>query len=250
MITEFIFNHVFMCSILLFGLISIFMQWLTTLSLKSYVKASANMKTTKKKIMVNLKNQFETIYGMDYHVRNVAAYVDKYLLKLRFMGVSYSFLEKTPALSAGVVTLIAGGMAFYIYNTGGSNTILVEILFSYGVVLACLFVFFHIFGIKSKKRQMQIQLVDYLENYLVNRVIRNQGGSKEFRLLDATMEEAFMEGAAKNDELKQVILEEERELSESGGRKTLDKDSEREIAAAKEMSDVDLLEEFVQSFLA
>lgn len=254
MITEFISNHLFMCSILLFGVVSIFMQWIMTLSLKGYVKASANMKTTKKKIMINLKNQFETIYGMDYRVRNVSAYVDKYLLKLRFMGITYSAWERVPALSAGVATLIAVGTAFYTYSTNGGTTTLIEILFSYGIVLACLFMFFHIFGIKSKKQQMQIQLVDYLENYLINRMIKNQESSKELKLLDASMEEAFMEGTAKNDELKAVILKEEKEKEECDSlevsEQSEDVNAEKEIAASKEMSDMDLLEEFVQSFLA
>lgn len=249
MITEFIANHLFMCSILLFGIISVFMQWTMAISLKGYVKASANMKTTKKKIMINLQNQFETIYDMDYRVRNVAAYVDKYLLKLRFMGCSYAFWEKVPALSAGMVTLLAGGLAFYTYSIGGSTMVLMEILFSYGAVLACLFVFFHIFGIKSKKQQMQIQLVDYLENYLVNRMLKNQDSSKEIRLLNATMEEAFMEGAARNDQLKAVIMEEDK-AQERSSNKASDREVTREIAASKEMSDVELLEEFVQSFLA
>lgn len=247
MITEFITNHLFMCSILLLGIVSIFMQWIMTLSLKGYVKATANMKTTKKKSMINLQNQFETIYGMDYCVRNVSAYVDKYLLKLRFVGCSFSFWEKVPALTAGITTLLAGGLAFYTYSTKGSNTVLMEILFSYGVVLACLFVFFHIFGIKSKKQQMQIQLVDYLENYLVNRMLRNHDNGKEYRILNATMEEAFMEGVAKNDELKSVIMEEEKEERKLSSDT---KDSMKEVAASTEMSDVDLLEEFVQSFLA
>lgn len=88
MIKEFITNHVFMCSILFVGVFSLILQAFMTLSLKGYVKASANMKTTRKKVMINLKNQFETIYGMDYQVRNIAAYVDKYLLKLRFIGFS------------------------------------------------------------------------------------------------------------------------------------------------------------------
>ena len=86
MITTFIMNHLFMCSIVLFGVLSILLQWIMTLSLKGYVKASSNMKTTKKKLLLNLKNQFETIYGMDYQVRNIAAYVDKYLLKMRFLS--------------------------------------------------------------------------------------------------------------------------------------------------------------------
>lgn len=82
------------------------------------------MKTTKKKLLLNLKNQFETIYGMDYQVRNIAAYVDKYLLKMRFLGVSYSSWEKAPFLSVGLATLLAGGELFYGYWTGQPKALL------------------------------------------------------------------------------------------------------------------------------
>ena len=254
MMMEYVMNHLFMSGILVFGGISVLMQWLVNVSLKGYVKASANMKTTRKKIMINLKNQFETIYEMNYSVRNVSAYVDKYLLKLRFMGGTFSFWEKAPSLSAGLVTLIAAGCAFYTYISGGSTTVLVEILFSYGVVLACLFLFAHIFAVKSKKQQMHIQLVDYLENYLINRVTKGQDNSKEWKFLNFSMEEAFMEGTAKNEELKRVILEEEKELEKRGkansDKKALEGVVELEVAAAKEPSEIELLEEFVQSFLA
>lgn len=269
MITKYVLEHECMSSILLFGLVSLLLQAAMVMSLKGYVRASANMKTTKKKIMINLKNQFETIYGMGYQVRNTAAYVDKYLIKLRFMGVSYSAWEKAPFLAAGLVTLIAGVEAFYEYMTKAPMALLVEILFSYGVVLVCFFVFFHIFGVKSKKQQMQIQLVDYLENYLANRLLREKD---EVKVLDEQMENAFMEGNAKNPDLKRVILEEERQQRESAIASTTETEEEEDMkmlkrllqektvthedageeekGEASEVSDVDLLEEFVQSFLA
>lgn len=288
MIKEFITNHVFMCSILFVGVFSLILQAFMTLSLKGYVKASANMKTTRKKVMINLKNQFETIYGMDYQVRNIAAYVDKYLLKLRFIGFSFSTWEKIPFLSAGVVTLLTVGGIFYGYMTKVKSMVQVEILFAYGTVLACLFIFFHIFGIKSKKQQIQIQLVDYLENYLTNRLTRTKEANKEWKTLDADVENAFMEGTAGKKEpvldqtinmeedvemLKRLIREVEtgKESKDSGQAavstnqseaetedyKDIEQaDSEKEIAAAKEAeknpeeSEIELLEEFVQSFLA
>ncbi len=288
MIKEFIMNHVFMCSILFVGAFSLILQAFMTLSLKGYVKASANMKTTRKKVMINLKNQFETIYGMDYQVRNIAAYVDKYLLKLRFIGFSFSTWEKIPFLSAGVVTLLTVGGIFYGYMTKVKSMVQVEILFAYGTVLACLFIFFHIFGIKSKKQQIQIQLVDYLENYLTNRLTRTKEANKEWKTLDADVENAFMEGTAGKKEpvsdqtinmeedvemLKRLIREVEtgKENKNSGqvavntdqseaeaeNYKDIEQaDSEKEIAAAKEAdknpeeSEIELLEEFVQSFLA
>lgn len=302
MLKEFVGNHMFMSSILLFGVVSLLLQAVMTLSLKGYVKASANMKTTRKKVMINLKNQFETIYGMDYQVRNIAAYVDKYLLKLRFMGFSFSIWEKMPFLTAGFVTLLAGGEAFYGYMTGVNMQTQVEILFSYGVVLVCLFVFFHIFGIKSKKEQIQIQLVDYLENYLTNRLIRTKEGSKQLKLLDDEMEAAFMEGTGKTTEFDKVMLEEQKKWDTEGrsvSQTTVEEDMEmlkrllremdtrqddsgQEMIAASdeqgvaemetedeelevseweelrmevsetepEESEIELLEEFVQSFLA
>jgi len=289
MIKEFITNHVFTSSILLVGLISLLLQAIMTLSLKGYVKASANMKTTRKKVMINLKNQFETIYGMDYQVRNIAAYVDKYLLKLRFIGFSFSTWEKLPFLSAGIATLIAVGGIFYGYMTNVENAQQIEILFAYGTVLACLFMFFHIFGIKSRKQQIQIQLVDYLENYLTNRLVRTKEGNKELKMLDSDVENAFMEKSSDKREqtpeqtvnmeedvamLKRLIREVETEGDEkTGGQGEENKkhgkaksgnpiadmeenDSERESAAAKEAeekteeSEIELLEEFVQSFLA
>lgn len=278
MVTEFIIGHESMCSIFLFGIVSILIQMIMVLSLNSYVKASANMKTTKKKILLNLKNQFETIYGMDYQVRNTYAYVEKYLLKLKFMGVSYSAWEKVPFLAAGILTLLAGGEAFYQYMSKKPTDVLVEIGFSYGITLVCFFVFFHIFGIKNKKEQVQIQLVDYLENYLANRLIRTRNGEKEYRVLNESMEEAFMDEAVDNDRIRKEILIEEKERSskeenpasqvveedckENEGEEDMDmlrrlvkemehkEDSQKQIAVSEEDPNLALLEEFVQSFLA
>ena len=234
MLLEFVFQHAIMCGILLCGVLSILLQWIMNLSLAGYVKASANMNTTKKKSMINLKKQYEAMYEMDCHVHNVDAYVEKYILKLRFMGMSFSFWERMAPLSEGVVTLIVAVTAFYTYRSGGEASIYVEIIFSYGVVLACLFLFFHIFGIKSKKQQMQIQLVDYLENYLTNRVARVQEDTRENRMIS-------------KEESKQEISKMEQEVSEM---KQEIPEIEKEIAASQEKTDVELLEEFVQSFLA
>ena len=149
MIKEFIMNHVFMSSILLVGVISLLLQAIMTLSLKGYVKASANMKTTRKKVMLNLKNQFETIYGMNYQVRNTAAYVDKYLLKLRFVGFSFSSWEKLPFLSAGIVTLLTVSGIFYGYMTKVESMAQIEILFAWN----CFGMFVYILSYIWNKKQ-------------------------------------------------------------------------------------------------
>ena len=158
MIKEFILNHVFMSSILAVGAVSLLLQAFMAMFLKGYVKASANMKTTKKKLLINLKNQFETIYEMDYEVRNTKAYVDKYLLKLRFLGIPFAGWEKLPFLAAGIVTLLSVAGVFYGYVNGVKGRAQVEILFACGLVLACLFIFFHIYGIKARNIKFKFSL--------------------------------------------------------------------------------------------
>lgn len=210
MIYQFIIGHSSLCSIFAFGLLSLFLQMLMAASLNSYVKASGNMKMTKKKVLLNLKNQFETIYGMEYQVRNTSAYVEKYLMKLKFLGMSYRTWEKTPFLSAGIVTLIAGIEMFYAYIQGAAGESIIEIIFAYGITMVCFYVFYHIFSVKNKKEQIQIQLVDYLENYLANRLLRTKNTEK---VLNHSMEEAFMDEAVENDEIKKEILKEEKDTA-------------------------------------
>ncbi len=313
MLKEFILNHVFMSSILAVGTLSLLMQALMAMFLKGYVKASANMKTTKKKLLINLKNQFEAMYGMDCQVRNTKAYVDKYLLKLRFLGLSFSTWEKIPFLSAGIAVLLTVAGIFYGYVKGAAPRKQVEILFACGIVLACLFIFFHIYGIKSKKSQIQIQLVDYLENYMTNRLTRVREGREEKdelvsqgdgfghvpeeKLLELpdteepdyasqkpsdgkTVNQAEESGIEEDMEmLKRLLSEVEhggRKISDSRGQKEESGDDEIEnkqmksqIAVSREEpeeafpdvtyealskepeeSELELLEEFVQSFLA
>lgn len=133
---------------------------------------------------------------------------------------------------------------------------------------------------------MQIQLVDYLENYLTNRLTRTKEVDKEWKMLDADVESAFMEGTVGKKEpvtdqganmeedvemLKRLIREVEtgKENRENGQDEDQSQtesenhitdigetDSEKEIAASEEAEkdpeelEIELLEEFVQSFLA
>lgn len=250
MIYQFIIGHSSLCSIFAFGLFSLFLQMLMVASLNSYVKASGNMKMTKKKVLLNLKNQFETIYGMEYQVKNTSAYVEKYLMKLKFLGMSYHTWEKAPFLSAGIVTLIAGTEMFYAYIQGAVGETIIEIFFAYGITMACFYVFYHIFGVKNKKDQIQIQLVDYLENYLANRLLRTKNTEK---VLNHSMEEAFMDGAVENDEIKREILKEEKDIAKEMTRnesrkKKKEREKETENIPSKDSfeEDMDMLRQLVK----
>lgn len=261
---QFFIMHSGMCSVFIFGGVSLLYQFLVAIALNCYVKASANMKTTRKKVLVNLKNQFETIYGMDYKVSNVEAYVEKYLLKLKFVGTPYSFLEHSSILPAGLVTLLAGGEAFYYYVINASVQMYVELLFAYGITLVCFFVFFHIFGIKNKKTQIQIQLVDYLENYLANRLARTRREESFSNVFEEEIkrepseDECFFEKKEEENVVDPESAESDMEMLRRLVREMEEKNSKSkrtdiamtEVAMADDDPNLELLEEFVQSFLA
>lgn len=256
MIYQFVMSHIGLCSIFFAGGISILLQIFMVISLNSYVRATANMKLTKKKMLINLKNQFETIYGMEYQVRNTYAYVEKYWLKLKFMGMSYDKWERFPFVSAGMISLLVGGEAFYYYLYKMPQSYYIEILFAYGTTLVFFYVFFHILSVKSKEEQIQVQLVDYLENYLANRLLRTK---KVDKVLNSDMEEAFMNDAVDNNRIKKEILleeEEKKEVREESKREDVVeefpcKENKSELKEPDiSDSNMELLEEFVQSFLA
>lgn len=305
MLKDFVLNHVFMSSIFAVGLVSLLLQGGMSMFLKSYVQASANMKTTKKKLLISLKNQYEAMYGMDCQIRNTSAYLDKFLLKLKFMGISYAGWERVPFLSAGMAVLLAVAGIFYGYIKGVGAQVQMEILFSCAIVLACLFIFFHIYGIKSKKLQIQIQLVDYLENFMANRLNRVRESREEMGSRSSSVEnpeiglsadEAELSDVPNFDEadmvedmemLKRLLSQVEygkrrekaeenedlakKDVSSQDEREENDGDTERleaQIAVSQEEeepfpdvtyeafskepeeSELELLEEFVQSFLA
>lgn len=273
MIQELIQNHIFMSSICLTGAASIILQWFIALSLKGYVRASSNMKTTKKKAMISLKNQFEAIYEMNSRVHNMDAYVDKYLLKLRFMGITYTGWEILPYLTGGVVTILAVAGGFYGYKNNSDNPFYAEILFSYVITLACLFVFFHIFGIKTRKQQIHIQLVDYLDNYLANRLLKGKNdkwqrdfdsddNSEYYGEHDDEASPEYDEDVPQHQTMDEDMDMLKRLIREMDAKKSTASVNNEVAASAEEMkeggygsdyseqSDAELLEEFVQSFLS
>ncbi len=266
MMVKFITDNIFMSVIAALGLLSIFIQWIIMLSIKGYVKASANMKTTRKKVMINLKNQFEAMYGMNVKVRNMDAYVDKYIYKLRFAGVTYSSWEKLPYITAGLNVFLVVAGCYYGFRTNAVKAYYANILTAGGINLACLYLFFHIFGIKTRKQQIHVQLVDYLENYLTNHLIKTVDNRDDWEDVDKIVETAYQSADAntpvdktepevsEHDDRENCMEEDmdmlKRLIREMDAKREVENASGEVAAAVDKQSDMDLLEEFVQSFLS
>lgn len=261
-------QNIILFGMIAIGILSFILQVSFLVSLKAYVKASENMKTTQKKLFTNLLRQFETIYELDYKINNVPAYVDKYLLKYKFLLKPITTWQVASLRTIGYVTCVAAAGLFWNYTKGIAGQRQVTILFTYSIVCAFLLLSQNIFGVKSKIQQIKTNLVDYLENYLVNRLERNRIEKKlaeeqrrgsgvqedsEAELLDE-VDALYFEDTNKGK--KEKVSNREEMVSESD----MEEDMEylmkclNEIAASHdsknlEKSDEEIVEEFIRSLL-
>lgn len=129
-----------------------------------------NMATTNNRLLKQCKLKFSHCYQLNNGVANVPVFVEKFLTRLSLgpfsFGVLYHISGHLLMLSVifsgiGVCRRIAAGSMFG------------QILPFYTFILAELYVYFSfaaIVDIKQKREALKINLIDYLENHLSNRM--------------------------------------------------------------------------------
>lgn len=136
------------------------------------LKASENMASTTKRQIRTIRNHYENSLNMDLQVHNIQAFVDKYLLKLRFCGIPIRIWDSM-AIEAALLTVAVGGIGIInsIHKTYGEETVF-SILVATIISCACLLSIENIFRIENSFDRLQANIEDYLENNLKNRLGR------------------------------------------------------------------------------
>lgn len=146
--------------------LGLLIKLVTNLVYRRLVKASANMSTSKNRLVRLMKLKFETFYKLKIGVNNVDIFVDKYVYKHRFCGLLLSTWENLSGLIL-VVCLLSGPIisVLGLIKACERNTILST--FFAGICTSSLLIFVDsLFNISSKKRIIKLNMKDYLENYL------------------------------------------------------------------------------------
>ncbi len=134
------------------------------------IRASNNMGCTKYKLLRNLKLKFETLYKLKINVNNVDIFVDKCINNHKILGILLITWER----ASGQVSFISCIIGFL----GAILGLILEIdrmwilsVFSVGFLSSGLLIFFEaLLNKKAKKEIIRLNILDYLENYLNNRL--------------------------------------------------------------------------------
>lgn len=137
---------------------------------QNMIREADNMATTDNRLLKQCKLKFANCYQLNNGVSNIPVFVDKFLNRLALGPFSFETLYHLSGQSMLLSVIFAG--------IGASRSIakgktLGEILPFYIVSFVGLYLYFSISSvvdIKTRKRVLKVNLVDYLENHLSARM--------------------------------------------------------------------------------
>lgn len=150
------------CSIFLLIMIGVLYQ--------NLIGETENMSSTENRLLKQCKLKFANCYRMNAGVANISVFVDKFLNRLSIGRISFRMLYHMSGQLMLLAVFFAGAGACNAIVAGDS---LGEILPYYIVSLFGLYLYFSVSSmvdVKGKIGILKVNLMDYLENHMVNRL--------------------------------------------------------------------------------
>lgn len=156
--------------ILILFIISILLQIIIGHFFNTLIKETENMASTDRELLRQCKKKFTNCYKMNSGVLNVPIFVDKFINKMKISKMTVTGLKH---LSGQLMLL-----SVFVAGVGACRGIIMgetlgEILPFYIISLFGLYIYFSISGvidIAGKRRILKVNMVDYLENNMVNKL--------------------------------------------------------------------------------
>lgn len=193
--------------ILILFIISILLQIIIGHFFNTLIKETENMASTDRELLRQCKKKFTNCYKMNSGVLNVPIFVDKFINKMKVGKMTVTGLKH---LSGQLMLL-----SVFVAGVGACRGIIIgetlgEILPFYIISLFGLYIYFSISGvidIAGKRRILKVNMVDYLENNMVNKL----------SILEEDLKIVEQTPVAENKEMRKRALfgkSEEKELEE------------------------------------
>lgn len=150
--------------------LSILQQIIIGFLYQTMIQETDNMSATTNKLLKQCKLKFVNCYRLNSGVPNIPVFVDKFINRLTLGKISF----RTIYHMSGQLMLLSvffAGLGACVNIAGGAS--LGQVLPFYIVSLLGLYLYFSvssIVDIKGKRGILKINLVDYLENHMVNRL--------------------------------------------------------------------------------
>lgn len=151
-------------------LLSIICQIMIGVIYQRMIRETDNMSSTGNKLLKQMKMKFASCYQTNGGVANVSIFVDRFVGKISFLRISLTGLQHLSG-QLMLLSVAAAGLGACREIIRGETV--GRILPYYIVSFLGLYVWFAISGlvdIPGKKERLKINLVDYLENHMANRL--------------------------------------------------------------------------------
>ncbi len=141
---------------------------------QNMIKETDNMSATTNKILKKCKLKFANCYQLNGGVANVPVFVDKFMNRLTIGPLTFDGYYHLSGQMVMLSVLFSGiGICKSIIEGRTLGDILPFYIFSF----AGLYLYFSVSAltdIKAQKRILKINLVDYLENHMMNKLVNMQ----------------------------------------------------------------------------
>lgn len=149
------------------GVVTRLFSWV---SYKRLEKATANMNNSKNAFTRRIKLKFENCYKLNLDIKNIAAFVEKYVRGYRQSGIPLVYFEKTLQVVAVLIGIVAISGAFLQYINGFEMRAVSEVIMT-GILGELIVLLFEIvFDTKSLPDRISVNLEEYLENVFSRRL--------------------------------------------------------------------------------
>lgn len=197
--------------LLALGGIGIMMEVILGIKYGKILRKTWKIGMDKHELTENIKKKYELCYRMGMNVNNVDKFVDKYVYRQKFMGITLCTWEGL----CGQLCSIAGGVAVLAALLAILGECGQEVIFRYiiqgGICLTLLITFWKTGNISAKKEVIHLNLCDYLENIYQVRLEKEKENPEWSRQYRKEMEKLEQKGkkekqkkAKKNDKRSEL----------------------------------------------
>lgn len=163
-------------------LLSIVCQIIIGVMYQKLINEAENLSTTENRQLKLCKLKFQNCFQMNGCVPNISVFVDKFISHLTFTRITLTSLGHVAAQLI-MLSVFTAGIGACLAIIAGET--LLRIVPYYIIGMIGLYIYFAVSGIvdiQGRKSNLKINLMDYLENHMLSRLVNNEqeeAGSKE-----------------------------------------------------------------------
>lgn len=174
---------------ILFLVCSILLQIIIGILFQNMIDETENMSATNHKILKQCKLKFINCFQLNQGVSNVSIFVDKFIHRMKFGWFHVPTLNHLSG-QLMLLSVFCAGIGVCKGISRGYN--IYEVLPFYIISFGGMYLYFSvtsIVDIKGRTQILKVNIIDYLENHMMNRLLLSEGTKEELLQQENALEQ-------------------------------------------------------------